>query len=65
MLQTLKQIDAHAIQDQVVRLLGTDYQLAGIISLEALGMTTFPVNDTRKIIKSQIKEAVMRYIDGK
>ncbi|KAK9784087.1 putative Acyl--CoA ligase [Seiridium cardinale] len=62
-LTALDQNSSHDIRNQVVRLLGTEYELGGIVSLEALGMTAFPVNDTQKIIKPQIKEAVQSYIN--
>lgn len=50
------------IKDHVRTVLGRDYALGGVASLKELGMVDFPLNSTRKIVKSEIQMALLKYI---
>ena len=41
---------------------GGDYTLGGLISLKQLGLHEFPINPTYKIIKSEVRMAVIRHL---
>lgn len=53
-------------EDEIVRyvrnVFGGDYALGGLISLKQLGLHEFPINPTHKIIKSEVRMAVMRHL---
>lgn len=49
------------IKDHVRAVLGTNYSLGGLSSLKQLGLMEFPVNLTHKIIKSEVRKAVLKY----
>ncbi|KAL2859780.1 class I adenylate-forming enzyme family protein [Aspergillus lucknowensis] len=50
------------IRRHVVRSLGKQYTLRGVASLQQLGMSTFPVNATHKIIRTEVQAAVLKYL---
>ena len=47
------------IMEAVAGKLGPNYQLYGIKTLGEIGMDEFPVNQTGKVMKFALKEAVM------
>uniref|UniRef100_A0A093W0F4 Putative 4-coumarate--CoA ligase 5 n=1 Tax=Talaromyces marneffei PM1 TaxID=1077442 RepID=A0A093W0F4_TALMA len=47
------------IKEHIRAEFGKDYALGGIASLKEIGMVEFPVNQTHKIIKSEIQAAVL------
>jgi hypothetical protein len=50
------------IKDHVEAVLGPDYALGGVVSLKQLGLVGFPVNLTRKIIRSEVQQAVLELL---
>lgn len=50
------------IKDHVRAALGPDYVPGGVASLEQLGLADFPVNKTRKIIRSEVQQAVLNLL---
>ncbi|KAK3370056.1 putative amp dependent CoA ligase, partial [Podospora didyma] len=55
--KTEQQIKAH-----VREALGKDYALGGLASLEQLYLAEFPVNATHKVMKSEVEDAVVKYL---
>ena len=51
------------IKDHVRAVLGRDYALGGLASLKQLELVDFPLNQTHKIIKSEVQTAVVRYLE--
>lgn len=49
------------MKESVRTALGRDYALGGLASLEQLGLLEFPVNQTHKIIKSEVTRVVETY----
>ncbi|KAI4598811.1 putative NRPS-like protein biosynthetic cluster [Pestalotiopsis sp. 9143b] len=50
------------INTEVKWLLGEDYGLAGVVTLEQIGLDAFPVNATHKIVKFEVQKAVLRFL---
>ncbi|KAI0536945.1 putative amp dependent CoA ligase [Xylaria digitata] len=50
------------IKEHVCRALDKDYALAGLASLKQLGFVDFPINQTHKVIRSEIRQAVLKYM---
>jgi hypothetical protein len=50
------------IKAGVLAALGKDYALGGLASLKQLELVEFPLNQTHKVIKSEVQEAVEKYI---
>jgi hypothetical protein len=50
------------IKDHVRAVFGRDYALGGLASLKQLGLVEFPLNPTRKIIKSEVQTAVVKHL---
>ena len=50
------------IKHRVVETFGSDYALAGVASLDELGLTDFPLNATAKIQKFDLQERVVELI---
>jgi hypothetical protein len=50
------------IKNHVQVVFGTDYALGGLASLKQLGFVEFPLNPTRKVIKSEIQTAVVKHL---
>ncbi|KAI1113091.1 hypothetical protein F5Y14DRAFT_229724 [Nemania sp. NC0429] len=50
------------IKEHVCTALGKDYALAGLASLKQLGFVDFPVNQTHKVVRSEIRQAVLKYM---
>ncbi|CAI6332009.1 unnamed protein product [Periconia digitata] len=53
---------AKQIKDHTRSILGRDYALGGVASLQELGLLEFPVNATHKIIKPVVQQAVVRHL---
>lgn len=53
---------AAQIKDYVRSVFGRDYSLGGVTSLKQLGVADFPLNPTRKVIKSEVQTAVMKHL---
>ena len=52
------------IKDYVRVVFDRDYALGGLASLKQLGLVTFPLNATHKVVKSEVQTAVVKYLDG-
>lgn len=50
------------IKEHVCKALGRDYALAGLASLKQLGFVDFPVNQTHKVVRPDIRQAVLKYM---
>ncbi|KAF7587031.1 hypothetical protein BBP40_007853 [Aspergillus hancockii] len=50
------------IIDHVRAVLGLSYELGGVGSLKQLGLVEFPVNMTRKVVRSEVQEAVLKLL---
>ncbi|KAI0972472.1 hypothetical protein F4678DRAFT_471972 [Xylaria arbuscula] len=48
------------IKEYVCKALGKDYALAGLASLKQLGFINFPINQTHKVVRSELREAVLK-----
>ncbi|KAK8931517.1 hypothetical protein H634G_04054 [Metarhizium anisopliae BRIP 53293] len=52
------------INRHIEKMLGKQYVLDGLLTLEQLGLAAFPVNATHKIMKSEIKTALLKYLQS-
>jgi 4-coumarate--CoA ligase len=52
------------IRNHVMRTLGAEYVLGGIVTLEQLGLSEFPVNPTHKIMKSELTDIVLSHLQA-
>lgn len=53
-------VDRDRIKSFVVERLGKDYALGDVVFLSRLGMKTFPLNPSGKVMKVTLKEALLR-----
>jgi 4-coumarate--CoA ligase len=53
---------AEQVKEHIRAELGKDYALGEVVSLKQLGFKEFPVNATHKIIKSDVQDAVLKYL---
>ena len=51
------------IRDHVVRTLGKDYALKGLVPLKQIGLHDFPVNASHKIVKFEVQQAVLDHLN--
>lgn len=51
-----------SIRERVTDLFGKDYALAGVATLEQLGLNSFPLNATDKIMKIDLVRVVKQYL---
>lgn len=61
-IETPTQYDMEAL---ILKFMGQDYALApvhGVLSLQELGMPTWPVNATGKAVKDDLKRAAMKLL---
>jgi 4-coumarate--CoA ligase len=59
---SLENTSAEQIKQHIWTVMGKGYPLGGVVCLKQLGLVDFPVNATHKIIKSEVQEAVLRYL---
>ncbi|KAK5007522.1 hypothetical protein LTR28_005184, partial [Elasticomyces elasticus] len=57
-----KPVDVDSVRQAVIYALSHDYTLAGVLTLDQLGLVDFPINATGKVIKGQLKDAAVRYL---
>ncbi|KAH8777799.1 putative amp dependent CoA ligase [Diaporthe sp. PMI_573] len=50
------------IMSHIVHVLGKEYELSGLASLETIGMREFPLNATHKVVKTDVQRAVLRWM---
>jgi hypothetical protein len=55
--KSIEQIKAH-----VITMCGPDWQLGGAVELKGLGLESFPINSTGKIMKTKLLRPVTEYI---
>ena len=53
------------IKGRIFELFGKDYALKGAVSLEALGLTQFPIGSTGKVSKRDLLDAVSQHLEQK
>lgn len=53
---------AEQVKQHVRVALGKDFALGEVVCLKQLELVGFPVNATHKIIKSEVQDAVLRYL---
>ncbi|KAK7937300.1 4-coumarate--CoA ligase 2 [Apiospora aurea] len=51
------------IKEHVRAALGRDYALAGLASLKQLGLVEFPLNQTHKVVRSELRGLVLKHLD--
>lgn len=49
------------LQSSIVEQFGSEYALGGVVSLGQLGISGWPLNATNKIMKIELKDAVIKY----
>ncbi|KAI0145389.1 acetyl-CoA synthetase-like protein [Xylariaceae sp. FL1272] len=59
-LGELQRATESQVREQVVRTLGASYALAGIATLQQLGLAAYPVSATHKVLKGEVQKCVMR-----
>ncbi|KAI0841397.1 acetyl-CoA synthetase-like protein [Hypoxylon sp. FL0890] len=52
------------ITRHVTHMFGEEYRLGGVISLEQIALSKFPVNATHKVMKLDVQKAVLAYISS-
>lgn len=55
----------HDIQALILKYMGQDYALApihGVLSLQELDMSTWPINATGKVVKDDLKKAAIKLL---
>ncbi|KAL4780402.1 hypothetical protein BJX76DRAFT_351027 [Aspergillus varians] len=51
-----------AISRHVAEVLGPNQTLGGVVALQQLGLERFPVNATHKVMKLEVRQAILRYL---
>lgn len=64
-MRSLEGITAENVAHHVKQYLGKEYILAGVASLEQVGLRDFPVNATHKIIKADLETAIRGILKSK
>lgn len=62
-LDDLRGSPPEGIRKHVISVLGEEYSLRGLASLKETGLHKFPVNATHKVMKLDVQEAVLNYIN--
>lgn len=57
-MRSLEGTTTEDVAHHVKRYLGKEYILAGVASLEQVGLRDFPVNATHKIIKGELETVI-------
>lgn len=52
------------IMDRVVQVLGPDFALGKVVTLEQLGLEAFPLNATGKVVRLELLETAKGYFEG-
>ena len=53
------------VKQHILDKFGKDYALGGAVSLTDLGYTAMPLNTTGKIVKLDLKKALLTHLDAK
>ena len=61
-LQTFNGKSEAEVKQCVIDIFGKDYQLAGAVSLEQLGLAAFTLNATGKVMKIDLQKIVGEYL---
>lgn len=51
------------LKEEVVRRCDRHHVLAGVVDLGRIGLDAFPLNPTRKIVKTKVKAALLAHLD--
>jgi len=62
-IESFSTADAAQVQQHVLDALGQDYALGDVLCLKQLGLVDFPVNATHKIMRSDVQDAVLKYMN--
>lgn len=60
--QSLNGKTVEEVKQQVVDVVGKDYAIAGISTLDELGLSAFPLNATGKVLKRELEGPVLQYM---
>ncbi|KAI0403083.1 acetyl-CoA synthetase-like protein [Xylaria palmicola] len=63
-LSSLQDFTQDQISDHVLQTFGGGYALGGLVSLDQIGLTAFPVNGSHKIMKSEVQRAVIEFVES-
>lgn len=55
-------IDKVELENVVVEKFGQEYALGGVCTLDELGFSTWPLNATAKVVKMELREAVLDFL---
>lgn len=61
-IDSFANFDAYQVKQHVRETLGKDYALGDAVCLKQLNLAEFPVNGTHKIIKTEVRNAVLKYL---
>lgn len=50
-------------KQHVVEVFGRDFTLGSVVTLQDLGLETFPLNATGKVMKTALQKNVVQYLD--
>jgi hypothetical protein len=64
-LESFNGKSAEDLAGRVIEMFGPDWQLGGVIEMKALGLESFPLNATGKIMKSEVLPLVDEYMKSK
>lgn len=64
-VQSLGERSKDGVRQHILELFGKDYALAGVASLDELGLESFPLNATGKVMKIELQKLVERYLQNK
>ena len=59
---TLENHTREEIAREVVARFGEDYAIGGVLTLEELGFTEYPINASGKIVKRELQEAAVDHV---
>lgn len=59
-VQSLQSASKDKLKQSVLDTMGSDYAIGHVFTLDELGMSTWPVNETGKIMKITLQQAVIR-----
>lgn len=57
-------MDKARVEQIIIDKFGREYALGGVCTLHELGLSTWPMNATGKVVKTELKEAVLRLLES-
>lgn len=55
-------VDSSTLERLIIDRFGHEYALGGVLTLSQLGLSTWPLNATGKVMKIEVKAAVASYL---